>query len=497
MSVAENGESARILNGWAVLGLWALTFALAWGGLGLWMVQLVEGITPGQLPAWGWMGTLAALFVSLVASVIWARSIGRAAPGEPAVKGMGRRRFLIGSATAVGGLLGTGLAALGRASGWITVTGPALIAQTPTVSEKRDEWRGARVREYRRLGRTGFRVSDIALGSSGIKDEAVARAAIERGVNYFDTSPDYSATGSERILGRAMKGHRDKMFVATKFCRPDGHLTAGSSVREYMEVVEGSLERLQTDYVDLVHVHSCATIDRITDPNLHEAFGRLKEQGKARFLGVSSHSPNVEQVMRTALDDGRFDVMMIAYHHGAWPTLPALVDEAKQKDVGFVAMKTLKGAHHALAGYESDRDSYPQSAFKWVLSNPSVSCLVISFTDPRHVDEYLYASGGRLTSDDVAVLARYDQVIAGRHCFAHCGACLGSCPESLAINDVLRHRMYFEDYGQEKLAMQLYAGLEKQADVCIGCSAPCTGACPFEVPIQERTTGAHQLLTLG
>lgn len=115
---------------------------------------------------------------------------------------------------------------------------------------------------------------------------------------------------------------------------------------------------------------------------------------------------------------------------------------------------------------------------------------------PRQLDEYLFASGRAPTTTDLAPLSRYDELIAGTHCFAHCGACLDSCPENLAIHDVLQHRMYFEDYGQQKFAMSLYAKLEKQADVCIGCAAPCVGTCPHGVPIQERTIGAHRLLTL-
>jgi ferredoxin len=95
------------------------------------------------------------------------------------------------------------------------------------------------------------------------------------------------------------------------------------------------------------------------------------------------------------------------------------------------------------------------------------------------------------------LLEKYDRLGAGRHCYQHCGACLGSCPVGLAIDDVLRYRMYFEDYGDEKEAMRLYAGLEPQADACIGCGAPCAGACPHGVPIPQRTRGAHDLLTLA
>jgi predicted aldo/keto reductase-like oxidoreductase len=96
----------------------------------------------------------------------------------------------------------------------------------------------------------------------------------------------------------------------------------------------------------------------------------------------------------------------------------------------------------------------------------------------------------------VALLEEYDRQIAGSYCAPHCGACLGHCPEALPIADVLRYRMYFEDYGNEKEALRLYGALGKNASVCASCSAPCLGACPLGLPIQERMRGAHELLSL-
>lgn len=496
-------RTSRLPLGWIVLALWIAAMALGYAGLGVFLDESVTGITPEQRSRGLAATTIVVALAALVATILWARGLWgeRRVEGAPAA-GLGRRRFLVGAAASLGGIAATAVSTLLRPRGWVTTVSPALSPEVATTDPNpRADWRGARVRAYRRLGRTNFEVSDISLGSGrirGEKGERLAREAIERGVNYFDTAPDYSEEGSELALGRAMKGKRDRMFLATKFCTPQGHLQAGSSVAQYMEAVEASLGRLQTDYVDLVHVHACDTLDRLRDPNLHEAFGRLKEQGKARFLGFSSHTPNLERVANAAIDDGRFDVMMLAYHHGAWPNLQQIVDRAAASDMGVVAMKTLKGAYHrGLVDLRPETDSYAQAAFKWVLANPSVACLVISFFEPEHVDEYLYASGGRLSESDLALLEKYDRMIAGRHCFQHCGACLDSCPEQLAIDDVLRYRMYFESYGDQKEAMRLYASLPKQADVCAGCSAPCLGACPHGVPIQERTVGAHELLHLG
>ena len=188
----------------------------------------------------------------------------------------------------------------------------------------------------------------------------------------------------------------------------------------------------------------------------------------------------------------------VAISYGAWPRLADVVRRASEADVGVVAMKTLKGAkHRGLLENRAEADSYPQAAFKWVLSDPGISCLVISFRELSNVDEYLYASGKCPTEADTALLGKYDRLIAGTHCIQHCGACLDACPEGLPIDDVLRHRMYFSDYGDEKEAMRLYAQLEKNASVCASCSAPCVNACPLGVPIPEYTREAHRLLTLA
>ena len=343
-------------------------------------------------------------------------------------------------------------------------------------------------------------VSDISAGSTRLHQNAdpvgFLNTLLDRGVNYIDASPDY-APQSEAIIKEAI-AHRDRsqLVIASKFCTSHGHVRQGSSVQSYIDSVNGALERLGTDYLDVAHIHSCDTVDRLMDDNLHEAFDRLKEQGKARFLGVSTHTPNLDEVANTAIDSDRFQVMMLAYHHGAWPAQMDIIARAAKKGIGIIAMKTLKGAkHQGLAEFREERDSYTQAAFKWVLTNPNVSNLVISFFDDQHADEYLFASGQELTTDDLAVLNKYDQLIAGTHCFQHCGTCLSTCPSDVAIHDVLRYRMYSEDYGDTAQARAYYAKMERDAAACMTCDAPCAGACPSGVPIRERMLGAHQMLS--
>jgi uncharacterized protein len=499
--------------GYFALGpiLYSLFIGLDWTAYpgGVLIERLFRGLGYGGQNAisgvfWLLLGLLAAMALAFFAAR--ARVRGDADPA--------RRRLLTGAATGVCAALGAALLAGGGAAlrslfgwgradtGWQAVNA-GIQAKVETLSPSYPEaWKNAHVKAYRTLGRTGWRISDVVVGSGRIRDQKgtdVVRLALERGVSYVDTSPDYSATGSEECVGRAIQGMRDRVFVATKWCTPWGHLGAGTKVADYVGVIEQSLGRLGTDYVDLVHVHSCDEVDRLMDPNMHEAFDRLKQAGKVRFLGFSSHTPNLVEVADTAITSGRFDVMMLAYHHGIWPKLGELIRRARsEQDMGVVAMKTLKGAkHNGLAGFREHADSYSQAALRWVLSNPDVSAAVISFFEFQQVDEYLRASGTELTHDDVAILRTYDRLVAGTYCAPHCGACLSSCPEQLAIDDVLRQRMYFEDYGDEKEAMRLYARLEKNASVCASCSAPCTGTCPIGVSIQERMIGAHELLQIG
>lgn len=374
-----------------------------------------------------------------------------------------------------------------------------LVGSAPTESdEPRAEWSGATVQSYRPLGSTGWKMSDISFGCGHIRDPEVVSLAIDRGINYFDTSPDYSDAESERVVGQGIRGRRDKVFLASKFCNPGGHLPEDSKVEDIIAAVEGSLTRLGTDYLDLCHIHACNSVERLMAPNFHEAFDRLKQQGKVRFMGVSSHTPELEAVMNRAVDSGRFQVIMVAYNFNNWPDLSNIVDKAHAAGVGFVAMKTLKGAYHTvLADFTPDeRNSFTQAAFKWVQSNEKVSGLVVSISKASQLDEYLYASGKPTQPRDLALLERYDELVTRQYCRPGCGECLDACPAGLPIDDVLRYSMYYEGYGSERVAMAKYSALggARQASACADCAAPCQTACPFEIPIKGRMSRAHRLL---
>ncbi|MFQ5352367.1 MAG: aldo/keto reductase, partial [Candidatus Binatia bacterium] len=363
------------------------------------------------------------------------------------------RRTFLRRAGAVSGILGVG--SLLKYN-----TQLFLLRKAPVEApEPQAAWAGARVESYKTLGRTGWKMSDIAFGSAALRDPEVLRLALDRGVNYVDTSPDYSDAESERAVGRAIKGRRDVVFIASKFCSPEGHLAKDSSVAEIIEAVEASLGRLGTDYLDLCHIHACNSVDRLMAPTFHEAFDRLKEQGKVRFLGVSSHTPELETVMSKAIDSDRFDVIMVAYNFRNWPDLGSIIERAHAKGVGFVAMKTLKGAYHTvLRDFTADeRNSFSQAAFKWVNTNPGVSGLVVTIKKASQVDEYLFASGKKADPADLVLLEKYDRLVRSEYCRPGCGECLDACPAELPIDDILRYVMYFDSYGAEREAIVGYS----------------------------------------
>lgn len=404
-----------------------------------------------------------------------------------------RRRLL---RTAAAGVAGGGAA---LAAGCKYTSQIFLLRDAPEAEKPSAAWQGSRVRAYRPIGATGNEMSDVSFGTSGLDDSAVVKRALDRGITYFDTSPDYSRAGSERALGEGIKGHpREKLFLVSKFCTPDGHLPNDAPPKEVIAAVEGSLKRIGTDYLDLAHIHACDSIDRLMNPNIHEAAERLKEQGKLRFVGVSSHTPHLETVMRHAVDSGRFDVIMVAYNFENWPDLHDIFRDAHDRGVGVVAMKTLKGAHHTVLSdfTPTERESFAQAAFKWVLSNPDVSGLVVSINSLGQIDEYLYASGQKVSPADVALLERYDRLTRSDYCRPGCGACLSSCPHGVPIDDVLRFTMYYRNYGQQRVALEEYARLPatRNASRCLACPAPCEPACPFGIPIGTKLRAADRLL---
>jgi predicted aldo/keto reductase-like oxidoreductase len=399
-----------------------------------------------------------------------------------------RREFLRGSAAAGVGL---GLAPLAGAAG-------AGV-------------QAARVRRKVRLGRTELQVSDIGFGSSRLSgDTDLVRHALDRGISYFDTAEGYTNGESEKTLGRALDGVRDQVVIASK-----GMLGAGDDRKEMMRALDDSLRRLRTDRIDVYFMHAVNNPKRIRNPEWPEFLAQAKQQGKIRFSGMSGHGGRLVECVDAALDGDLVDVLLLGYNFGQDPSfvqkftgsfdfvaiqpdLPRALAKARKQDVGVVAMKTLRGARlNDMRPYETEGGTFSQAAFRWVLSNENVDSLIVTMRSREQVDEYLVASGsGAPSAADESLLERYEQANGETQCRYGCDACENACPEGVPIAEVLRTRMYAEDYGDAPLARGEYTALGAGASACISCShQACSGACPFGLQIPELTKRTHGLLS--
>jgi predicted aldo/keto reductase-like oxidoreductase len=362
-----------------------------------------------------------------------------------------------------------------------------------------------RIRRHVTLGRTGLEVSEIGFGSASSYDPDLVRHALERGVTFFDTAESYRFGWSEEALGEGLRGVRDRVVLSSKT-----KAGAGDTQAEMMTALEGSLRRLRTDHLDIYFNHAVNDVARMRNPEWAAFTERAKAEGKIRFRGMSGHGSRLAECLDFAVEHDLVDVVLVAYSFGQdpdfydrlrhifhfvalQPELPRVLDKAKAKNIGVVAMKTLMGARlNDMRPYEQDGATFAQAAFRWVLSSPRVDALLISMTSAERIDEYVTAAElPEIRSEHGALLERYAALQTERYCRPGCDRCEGACPEQVAIAEVLRTRMYAVDYRDPALAVEDYAKLGAGASACLSCAhQACLGACPYSLPIPELTRDA-------
>jgi aryl-alcohol dehydrogenase-like predicted oxidoreductase len=309
--------------------------------------------------------------------------------------------------------------------------------------------------KYRKLGNTGLIVSEVALGSMqfggkmnmgnlGQEDTTrMVKLALDRGINFIDTADVYSLGESETLLGNALKGVREEIVLATKVRLPmdDNFNHSGATRVNIMREVEGSLRRLQTDYVDLYQVHGWDSITPLEETL--RTLDELVRQGKVRYIGLSNlmswqAATAVMLQERLGLEKyataqmyyslvGRgleYEFQSFAeYHHIGilvWSPLaggflagkysranPAAAGTRFAEAGQFVPFDREMGYRvvDALKEVAARHDASPaRVALAWVLGRPAVSSVIIAARKPDQLEDNIRAVDLRLLEEDVRLL---------------------------------------------------------------------------------------------
>ena len=267
-----------------------------------------------------------------------------------------------------------------------------------------------------RLGRTELRVTRTGFGVLPLqrteRTEAtrILRRAYDAGITFYDTARAY--TDSESKIGAALSDVRDRIVIATK---------TGAPTRErVIQDIETSLRELRTDYVDILQLHNPAPLPTPDDPqSAYATLRELKQQGKIRFIGVTSHSLDRAQA---ALASGLYDTIQFPLNYLSSPGDLELIDRCRERDVGLIAMKPLSG------GLLTD----PRPVFAFLRQFQNV-VPIWGLQHRRELDELLDLDADPPELDDAIQqrISKDRQELAGDFCRA-CGYCL-PCPAEIPI----------------------------------------------------------------
>ena len=263
------------------------------------------------------------------------------------------------------------------------------------------------VKPRRELGRTGFVATSLGIGDVADRgvplDACVAtlRRALDAGLNLVDTAPNYEDGYSEQIVGRALAGRREGVFLIDKIDDLQG--AVGPQV-------VGSLARLGLAQVDLFVFHNCSTVadwERLLAAGGgFDQLGREIASGRARFSGVSSHHPDV---LRAAIASGRCDVLMFPigpYVDRRYET--EILPLARERGIGVIVNRPFRQgalidavARHPLPAWAADLGctSWAQVLLKFVVSHPAVTCAIPATTRVAHVRENMGAARGAMPDE--------------------------------------------------------------------------------------------------
>lgn len=376
-------------------------------------------------------------------------------------KMMERRKFIKSMSSALLGLVAPSL--------WKVNSSLAKVERTSNL-------------EYRTLGKTGLKVTSVSMGVMNCSDPAVVLRAYDLGINFYDTADCYMKGRNEEMVGKALEGKRQKVFIQTKVHAHDEKKMRAS--------VETSLRRLRTDYLDVLVWHNLHKPQEVSDASLFEFMSKMKKEGKARFTGFSAHS-NMASLLKEAAKSNLHDVALVSYNFTHSKDLKEAVALAAKSGIGIVAMKTQAG------GYRKEKMgglSPHQAALKYVLMDQNVSATVPGVTMIEQIEECAAVMGSSFSKGNLNELKHYQSFLQGRIC-TMCGGCTGECPLGVSHSDLLRVVMYHDGYGNDSLVRESSQMINAQ-DIqrCFDCPS-CSVICSKGLDIKMQVERAKQVLS--
>jgi predicted aldo/keto reductase-like oxidoreductase len=317
------------------------------------------------------------------------------------------------------------------------------------------------------------------------------------GVNYFDAADCYGGGSVERSIGafHTRANLRSKIWITSK---SDEHDPKG-----FEETFKGSLERLQTDYVDMYYLHGLNDTKYIND-ELKTVVERLRKEKKLRFFGFSTHGNKVAELLEIAARTPWIDSVMFRYNFKQYGNeeLNRAIDAAHKANVGLIAMKTQGSA----VSFADQVDKFKQTG-KWnkyqavikaVIADERITAAISDMDNLDKLHENIAAAldKTKLTRAEVEEVYRY--AAATRHltcdgCDHLCGAAIQA---PVQIGNTLRYLMYHDVYGRPELARDLFRALPEEARNFAHLDfRAAAAACPHGVDVDGYLKRAARVLT--
>jgi predicted aldo/keto reductase-like oxidoreductase len=314
----------------------------------------------------------------------------------------------------------------------------------------------------RPFGKTGIDVPILGFGGSLHLPQLMLRQAFKWGVTYWDTANSYMGGNSEKRIGNYLMKFpqdRQKIFLVTK--------SHAWTIKGMGADLEQSLERMQTDYVDLFLVHSVSGMDELDDATKTWA-AKKKAAGKFRLFGFSTHS-NMEACMLGASKLGWVDAIMMSYNFRLMHTdaMKRAVDACTKAGIGLTAMKTQGGGSiktsSATEGALVERllekgFTDAQAKLKAVWENPDIACICSEMPNMSILMANVSAALNRtrLSTGDMQLLRRYAHETRSDYCKGCARICEATLEDTVPIADIMRHLMYWRSYGDRHRAAQYF-----------------------------------------